>query len=193
MIGIARATHIGNVADLVRAINNGQPDVTEPFTRTIGSPKQEVQHHLAKANFNKQLQGNASIALQYAFQLNNRKEYDMRRGDFANIPALDLALATHSVNADWKKQGRETDFKAGLSASMQFNNASPDTGVRPLIPTYDRYDAGAYGIVSHSFSETFSGEAGLRYDFSRISATKYYQKTRWNNLGYDGIYDHFII
>ncbi|MCW4470829.1 TonB-dependent receptor [Flavobacterium sp. MFBS3-15] len=193
VIGIARATHIGNVADLVRAINNGQPDVTEPFTHTIGSPKQEVQHHLANANFNKQLQGNASIALQYAFQLNNRKEYDMRRGDFANIPALDLELATHSVNADWKKQGSETDFKAGLSASMQFNNASPDTGVRPLIPTYDRYDGGAYGIVSHSFSETLSGEAGLRYDFSRISATKYYQKTRWNNLGYDGIYDHFII
>jgi iron complex outermembrane receptor protein len=193
VIGIAKATHIGNVADLVRAINNGQPDVVEPFAYTVGSPRQEVQHHLAKANFNKQLPGDASLSLQYAFQLNNRKEFDMRRGDFTNVPALDLALATHSVNADWEKQAGKTDLRAGVGASAQFNHASPDTGVRPLIPTYDKYDAGAYGIVSHSFSETLSGEAGLRYDFTHISATKYYQKTRWNNLGYDGVYDHFIV
>ncbi len=192
VIGIAQATHIGNVADLVRAINNGQPNVIEPFTYTIGAPRQEVQHHLARANFNRQLSEDASLSLQYAFQLNSRKEYDMRRGDFADIPALDLTLATHSVNADWKKQSNETDFKAGLSASAQFNHASPDTGVRPLIPTYDKYDAGIYGIVSHSFSETLSAEAGLRYDFSHTSATKYYQKSRWNNLGYNGVYDHFI-
>jgi len=191
-IGIAKATHIGNVADLVRAINNGKPDVVEPFTYTINAPRQEVQHHLAKANFNRQLSDDASLSLQYAFQLNNRKEFDMRRGDFANIPALDLTLATHSVNADWKKTANETEYKVGISAAAQFNDASPDTGVRPLIPTYDKYDAGAYGIVSHSFSETLSGEAGLRYDFSHISATKYYQKTRWNNLGYNGVYDHFI-
>jgi len=191
-IGIAKATHIGNVADLVRAINNSKPDVVEPFTYNINAPRQEVQHHLAKANFNRQLSDDASLSLQYAFQLNNRKEFDMRRGDFANIPALDLTLATHSVNADWKKTANDTEYKAGISASAQFNDASPDTGVRPLIPTYDKYDAGAYGIVSHSFSETVSGEAGLRYDFSHISATKYYQKTRWNNLGYNGVYDHFI-
>lgn len=192
VLGIARATHIGNVADLVRAINNGEPDVVEPFTYTIDSPRQEVQHHLVKANFNKQLSGDASLSLQYAFQLNNRMEYDMRRGEFTNVPALDLMLATHSVNADWKKKAEVTDFRAGVSASAQFNDASPDTGVRPLIPTYDKYDAGAYGIVSYSFSETFSGEVGLRYDFSHTSATKYYQKTRWNNLGYDGVYNHFI-
>lgn len=191
-IGIAKATHIGNVADLVRAINKGQPDVVEPFTYAIGAPRQEVQHHLAKANFNKQLSDDVSLSLQYAFQLNNRKEFDMRRGDYADIPALDLVLATHSVTADWKKTSNETEYKAGVSASAQFNDASPDTGVRPLIPTYDKYDAGAYGIVSHSFSESLSAEAGLRYDFSHISATKYYQKTRWNSLGYDGVYDHFI-
>lgn len=191
-IGIAKATHIGNVADLVRAINNGQPDVVEPFTYNIGAPRQEVQHHLAKANFNKQLDDDSSLSLQYAFQLNNRKEYDLRRGNFADIPALDLTLATHSVNADWKQEKENTTLKAGMSGSAQFNDASPDTGIRPLIPTYDKYDAGAYGIASHSFSETLSGEAGLRYDFSHMSATKYYQKTRWDNLGYNGVFNRFI-
>jgi iron complex outermembrane receptor protein len=191
-IGIATATHIGNVADLVRAINGGQPNVVAPFTYSINNPKQEVQHHLAKLNFSKDLADGSLLSLQYAFQYNHRQEYDLRRGDFANTPALDLTLVTHSANADWKKNLGSSSIKAGISAALQHNDASPDTGVRPLIPTYDKYDAGAYGIYSHVFSTSLSAEAGLRYDFTRMDATKFYQKSRWTALGYDGVYDNFI-
>ena len=191
-IGIAAATHIGNVTDLVNAINNREPAVVRPFTYTIGVPRQEVQHHVAKLNFNKKLNDNNSLALQYAFQLNKREEYDIRRGALANVPALDLTLSTHSVNADWKQIKDNTTLKAGVSGAMQHNNASPDTGVRPLIPTYDRYDAGVYGIYSYAFSNTLSAEAGIRYDFSHIDATKFYQITRWDDLGYNGVYDNII-
>lgn len=192
-IGIAKATHTGSTADLVRAINSGEPNVVEPFTYNINSPRQEVKHHLAKANFNKQLGDGESLALQYAFQLNHRQEFDMRRGAYENIPALDLTLVTHSANADWKKDSGNNTFKVGLSAAMQHNEADPATDVRPLIPNYDRYDAGAYGILSHRFTHRFSGEAGLRYDFSHIEAQKYYQKSRWDNLGYNGVFDNFIV
>jgi len=191
-IGIAAATHIGNVTDLVNAINNREPAVIKPFTYTIGVPRQEVQHHVAKLNYNKKLDDNNSLALQYAFQLNKREEYDIRRGALANVPALDLTLATHSVNADWKQIKDNITIKAGVSGAMQHNNASPDTGVRPLIPTYNRYDAGIYGIYSYAFSNTLSTEAGIRYDFSHIDATKFYQITRWDDLGYNGIYDDII-
>jgi len=191
-IGIATATHIGNVADLVNAINSGIPSVVNPFTHNISNPKQQVQHHLGKLNFSKDLADGSALSLQYAVQRNHRQEYDLRRGDFANTPALDLTLTTHSANADWKKEQDSTTFKAGLSGSLQHNDASPDTGVRPLIPTYDKYDAGAYGIYSHRFGRGLTGEAGVRYDFSRMDATKFYQKTRWTALGYDGVYDNFI-
>jgi iron complex outermembrane receptor protein len=192
-IGIAAATHIGNVTDLVNAINNREPSIIRPFTYTIGAPRQEVQHHVAKLNYNKKLDEDSSLALQYAFQLNKREEYDIRRGSLADVPALDLTLATHSANADWKKSKDNTMLKAGLSGAMQHNNASPATGVRPLIPTYSRHDAGAYGIYSHAFSNTLSAEAGVRYDFSHIEATKFYQTTRWIDLGYEGVYDNLII
>ncbi|RYF49517.1 MAG: TonB-dependent receptor, partial [Cytophagaceae bacterium] len=165
-IGIASATHIGNVADLVQAINSGVPSVVNAFTHSINNPKQEVQHHLAKLNFSKDLADGSVLAVQYAFQSNHRQEYDLRRGDFANTPALDLTLSTHSANADWKKEQDGNTLKAGLSGSLQHNDASPDTGVRPLIPTYDKYDAGAYGIYSHAFSASLTAEAGIRYDFS---------------------------
>ncbi len=191
-IGIAKATHIGNTADLVNAINNQQPNVIEPFTYNINNPKQEIQHHLAKLDFNKKLSNDASLNLQYAFQLNRRKEFDLRRGDYKDVPALDLTLITHSAQANWKKYLGDVTLKSGVSFSLQENNASPDTGVSPLIPNYTKTDAGAYGIVSYRFSDKLSSEAGLRYDFSNMSASKYYQKSRWTNLGYDGVYDNFI-
>lgn len=192
-IGIAKATHIGNVSDLVRAINSGQPDYIAPFTYDIDVPRQEVQHHLAKLNYNQELENNASLSMQYAFQLNKRKEFDIRRGEWTDVPALDLTLATHSAQVDWKQDKGDNTFKAGISGSYQKNESATDTGVRPLIPNYTKYDAGAYGIASHRFNDSFSGEAGLRYDFSHMDADKYYQKTRWTAMGYDGEFDDFIV
>lgn len=191
-IGIAEATHIGNVNDLVRAINSGQPTVSRPFTYDINAPRQEVQHHLAKLNFDTTLANGSALALQYAFQLNRRREFDLRRGSFIDIPALDLTLATHTLNADWKQVLNKTTLKAGVNGSAQYNTAATDTGVRPLIPTYNKFDAGAYAIVSHALSSTLTAEAGARYDFTHIDATKFYQKSRWDNLGYNGVYDSFI-
>ena len=192
-IGIAKAMHIGNITDLVNAINNKRPAVVEPFTYTIGAPRQEVMHHLAKLNFNKRFEDNSSLSLQYAFQHNSRQEYDIRRGDNANNAALDLSLNTHSVQADWKKELDDITLKAGVNGAMQENTASPDTNIRPLIPNYNRYDAGVYGIASYAFSDKLSAEAGIRYDFSNMKASKYYQESRWLDLGYNGVYDKFIV
>jgi len=192
-IGIATATHIGSLGDLVTAINSRQPSVINPFMYTIGAPRQEVQHHLGKLNYTRELSDDASLSLQYAFQLNRRKEFDLRRGALENVAALDLTLVTHSVNADWKKESGDNTYKAGASAAYQHNDASAATGIRPLIPNYNKADAGAYAIASHRFSSTLSGEAGVRYDFSHVLAKKYYQVSRWEDLGYnDGSFDHFI-
>lgn len=192
-IGIAKATHIGSTGDLVNAINSKQPAVIEPFTYDIDAPKQDVVHHLAKLNFNKRFSDNSSLSVQYAFQHNSRKEYDIRRGEYTGKPALDLTLITHSGQADWKKEMDALTLKSGASFSAQDNTASPDTGIRPLIPNYNKFDAGAYGIASYAFSSSLTGEAGLRYDYSHMQASKYYQKTRWTSLGYDGVYDNFIV
>lgn len=51
-IGILSASHIGNVNDLYNAITNKVPAVVNDFTYSIKNPKQEVQHHLAKLNYN---------------------------------------------------------------------------------------------------------------------------------------------
>lgn len=192
-IGIAKAMHIGTVGDLVRSINSGRPDVIEPFTYDIDAPRQEMQHHIAKLNLDLDISHSTTLAAQYAFQFNNRKEFDIRRGEDAGKAALDLNLYTHSANVDLKTEAGDATIKAGVNAQAQFNETNPLTEVRPLIPDYDKYDAGAYGIVTYRFGNNLTAEAGVRYDYTQIEAQKYYQKSRWNSLGYNGVFDHFII
>ena len=191
-IGILSASHIGNVNDLYNSINDQIPSVIEDFTYSIQNPKQKVQHHLAKLNYNYYLKDGQSLALQYAFQFNNRKEFDIRTGVSDSKPALDLNLMTHTVNADYTLSMNAWDIKSGIMGLYQNNTANPNTGVRPLIPTYDKFDAGIYAVADNHITEDFSVEAGIRYDFSTIEATKYYLKSRWNEREYSPEFDTFI-
>ncbi|MGM8360973.1 TonB-dependent receptor [Flavobacterium sp. ARAG 55.4] len=191
-IGILSASHTGNVNDLYQSINNKQPSIVNEFTYNIKNPKQDVEHQIAKFNFDYYLNESASVTFQYAFQFNKRLEYDVRRGDYKNTAALDLDLKTHSINIDYKKNGHDWNLKSGLSANTQNNYANPATGIRPLIPNYDKIDFGAYVISGYNFSDSFSVDGGLRYDFSKIDATKYYQKSRWEERGYNETFPEFI-
>jgi iron complex outermembrane receptor protein len=192
-IGILSASHIGSALDLSQAINNQVPDVVNDFTYSINSPRQEVQHHIAKANFNYYWSEMESLSVQYAFQFNKRLEFDIRRGKYSNTAALDLDLQTHSLLIDYKKTSHDWTFKSGSNVVYQTNFADPDTNIRPLIPHYTKVDVGAYGIVSHHFFNKLIVEAGLRYDFSNIHATKFYYKSRWNERGYDPEFSNFIV
>jgi iron complex outermembrane recepter protein len=191
-IGILSASHIGNVTDLENSIDNQIPSTIRDFTYSIKNPKQQVQHHLAKLNYNYYIKDGKSIGLQYAFQFNNRKEFDLRTGVSDSRAALDLNLMTHTFNADYKSSIDSWDFKTGIMGLFQNNSANPNTGVRPLIPSYNKFDAGVYTIVDNHISDDFSVEAGIRYDFSTIEATKYYLKSRWDERNYSPEFNNFI-
>ncbi|HBK83096.1 MAG TPA: TonB-dependent receptor, partial [Flavobacterium sp.] len=192
--GIIKASHIGNVTDLYQSITNFQPNVIEPFTYQINAPKQEVQHHLAKINFQRWLSNNTSIDFQYAFQYNNRLEFDIRRSSAnKNKAALDLRLTSHTFITDYKSTINNWNLKSGFTVGYQNNFANPETGVRPLIPSFEKLDAGLYGIAIYKLDNATTLEAGVRYDFSFIEATKFYLKSRWLERGYDSLFSKFII
>lgn len=193
-IGILRASHTGNIADLVNGINSETPSFVNDFAYNINAPKQEVQHYLGKLNYYHTFSDFGKLTLQYAFQLNNRLEYDIRKGDSKNKPSLDLSLSTHSVLVDLETSSSEiSKYKFGISGVYQNNFADTDTGVRPLIPDYDKYEAGVYGIGTFALSEKLELETGFRYDFSRIDATKFYLQSRWNERNYDTDFSDIII
>ncbi len=190
-IGILRSSHLGSSADLYNAISNDYPLFVDDFTYDINHPKQQVNHHLAKVSYNRLLENDTNLNFQYSFQFNNRKEYDLRRT--SSKPALDLDLMTHAFNIDLKKHSDVFEFKLGVSGSYQNNFADSSTGIRPLIPSYDKLDFGGYSILDYHVSEKLSVELGVRYDFSNVKATKYYLKSRWDERNYSPEFNQFIV
>jgi iron complex outermembrane receptor protein len=193
-VGILRASHLGNAEDQFLALNSPQPLVINDFSYSIDNPKQNVSHHLAKARVFKRLSNFGKVELQYDFQFNNRLEFDVRRGGRGDIPSVDLELTTHTLAADFSYDAR-MDFKAngGLMLRYQNNYANPDTGVRRLIPDYDKYDAAMYALGKYYIGEDWVLEAGMRYDFNHLDAKKFYRKSLWEAREYNILYPEFEV
>ncbi|WP_411029636.1 TonB-dependent receptor [Spongiimicrobium sp. 3-5] len=193
-IAILRASHIGNVDDLIRSINNGQPEIVRPFTYDLQNPRQEVTHHLGKLRFYKRFEGLGKLNFQYDYQNNRRFEFDVRRGERGDRASIDLKLATHTLSTDFKWDAKEkVQLQAGLLGRYQENFANPDTGVRRLIPDYEKFDFGGFFTGEYQIDDKLLLEGGLRYDFTRIDAKKFYQTSRWEERGYDTEFQDLII
>lgn len=193
-IGILGASHIGSAFDLERAINSGEPSLIDDFSYTINAPKQDITHHLAKINYYKRFQNFGKVKLQYDYQYNQRFEFDVRIGDLRNTPAVDLVLQTHTLLADVNLDtnlDRKVNF--GVLARYQDNFADPSTDVRRLIPDYNKYDFGIYTTTEWRLNDEVIVDAGLRYDFNRMDAKKFYRFSRWEERGYDPDFSDIII
>jgi iron complex outermembrane receptor protein len=193
-IGILRASHLGGAQDQVRAINSDRPLIINDFTYTIDAPKQDVTHHLARLKAFKKFEGLGKVTLQYDFQQNNRLEFDIRRGDDQDDASLDLELKTHTLLLDLDTQISEKIYlKSGIMAGYQNNFANPNTGVRRLIPDYEKYDAGIYGIAKYRLNESLLLELGGRFDYSFMDVFKFYRTSFWESRNYDELFPEIIV
>ena len=190
--GILRASHFGNIADLVDAIKSPKPLFINNFSYTIDNPKQDVTHHLLKASYYKRFKAFGKLSLQYDFQSNNRLEFDRRIGDKKNLQAVDLDLTTHNFRADFNLDSDPDHvYKFGINGLYQNNFPDPDTGVKRLIPDYDKFSFGSYAIAEFKFDDLIFF-AGIRYDIEHIDAQKFYHKNRWNDLNYQNDFSDII-
>ena len=191
--GILRASHIGNVNDLVRAINSGEPQVIEDFSYDIDNPRQSILHHLGKIDAYKRFKGLGKLSVQYDFQINRRKEFDLRRGDRRDRAAVDLRLFTTSLQTNLKVDSfDDLKINTGLLLRYQQNDAVSGTGVSPLIPDFDKYEFGTYITSTYDLDLFTELSAGIRYDFSKIEARKWYNVTDWNETyNYDELFPQF--
>lgn len=192
-IGILRSAHIGSINDLVEAINSGEPTVIENFSYDINSPRQDVTHQILKAEFYKRFKRFGRFQIQYDFQNNQRFEYDVRRVD-DNKPAIDLNLKTHSIKTNLKLDSNTKKiYNFGIHARYQNNFANPETGIRRLIPDYDKYDVGVFVISNLKWGENTILDFGLRYDFNRIDAQKWFLESRWEERNYANDFSDIVI
>ncbi|MGD1842511.1 MAG: TonB-dependent receptor, partial [Thermonemataceae bacterium] len=125
-------------------------------------------HHLCKVLLQLTLKDNLTLSAQYSFQFNRRSEFDIRRGGRSNIPALDLSLATQALDLDLEhKLGKNWQGVIGLNTSLQDNDNIPGTGVRPIVPNYNRFTQGVYWY-ERFIGKRFDLEAGIRYDYQYL-------------------------
>ncbi len=175
-IGVLKTAHIGNLTDLQNAIASDTPIINMPFSYQIPNPKQKITHHIARAKIKKFFKNEQKIEFTYAFQLNNRKEYDIRRGDRSDIPALDMHLMSNYYTTSYTRQNKiRQSINNGISgvsfqAQHNYNNAA--TGIRPLIPDYYSYSMGVYNLEYFTIKRAMI-ELAARYDYTRFKALKF--------------------
>jgi len=193
-IGILRTSHIGNIEDLVNAINSQQPLVVEDFSYDINAPKQNVTHQIIKVDFYKRFKKFGRLEVRYDFQDNQRFEYDIRVGNDRDKPAVDLNLTSHTLKSNLKIDANANAiYNLGVQLGFQNNFANPETGVRRLIPDYDKYDFGVFVVSNFKINADTDLDFGIRYDFNTIDAKKFYRTSRWEERGYAEDFQDIVI
>ncbi len=165
-LGVLRGSHIGNLTDLDQALNREIPFFTEPtFSYKIEAPKQHVSHHLVKFKTKYYYDESQTFDFVVAGQLNNRKEFDVRRSGRTDIPALHIAQTTSNIELKYTQQLKsEWKLKVGNQQIITDNTNNPETGILPLIPDYFSYKAGQFATVSKRL-KNIDFNFGIRYDY----------------------------
>lgn len=172
-LGILRGSHIGNLTDLEQALTKEIPFFTEPdFSNEIEVPSQQVSHHLIKGKGKYFIDENQIVEFVLAGQINDRKEFDIRRSGRTDIPAM--SLTQYSFNSDLKYTrnfGESWNIKLGTQNNLTDNTNNPETGILPLIPDYLTWKSGFFGMLARN-QKTTSFNLGLRYDYeSQLALT----------------------
>jgi len=203
-LGIFSGSHIGNPADMQRAIERGNPVTNPEFSYDISNPKQEVQHTMFSGQFHNYIKNFGTLSVTYGWQRNNRSEYDAHnlriigRGDNPDeraadsiarlnnalqTPAMNLVLVTYSLEA--KLEHRLNDVTSGSIGVNALRQSNSRGGSVALIPDYLLYGVGGY-VLENSMIRNVQLSAGLRYDVrwldARLDVLGSTQQTIKNNL-----------
>ena len=193
-LGILRGSHIGNLTDLELALNRDEPFFTESdFSYEIEAPKQQVNHNLLKFTTTYSNGFNSILRLTYATQLNNRKEFDVRRSGRTDIPALSLRQWTNFFETKFEHNfDNFMELKTGVQLNIVDNQNNPETGILPLIPDYLNTETGAFITLKQDFAmETGHWEIGARYDNVRQSVATFTQTIPREVAFYDNRFHNF--
>ena len=183
-IGILKGTSIGNLDDLDTAMTRNVPEYTTGFSYSISAPRQTVSHNLIKLNGHL-LTSKGEWRIQYGFQNNNRKEYDLRIGDLSEIPAIDLRLNTNTLDVEWETlhKGNAT-FSVGINSMAQDNVNLPGTKRIPFIPNFVTLNGGLFAVTKVDLKR-WTLDLGVRYDYRHYSVKGYDFKNTYYSMDFD--------
>lgn len=162
-LGILRGSVVGNLEDLAFAIGSEPPNDTRPFSYDIRNPRQETAHSLVKVK-SAFFFSDYELTAQYAFQKNQRQEFDIRRGTNNQRPSIDLTLNSHTLDIDFTYPSKTVQGVLGVQGFLQDNNNNPGTNTIPFVPNYNISNLGVFTIQSIEKGNSLY-ELGARYDY----------------------------
>ena len=169
--GVMFGAQMGSEDLLKERIELGRPVYTEPFSRKIRVPFQEVTHHtgILKADYDFGTGG--KLEWQGTWQQNDREEYNNRRLD-PSVPTVSLHLTSIQNKIRWSKVRGNWTYSVGGSIELLENHSLAGTGFVPIIPNYTETQAGGYGMFKYHKSKV-SVEGGIRFDAQTTNAKGY--------------------
>lgn len=167
VIGIYTDSHIGNLTDLNKAINQTAPREEGHFSYRLGRPYQQINHELVKLKTTIRTNKGGKLGVVYARQYNLRNEYDKHlplNDSLAalNKPALQFEITTHTADLIWEHSSfRLLKGTIGISTLFQGNTYQG----RFFIPNFKKSSQGVF-IIEHLHlpNNKWDLEAGIRYD-----------------------------
>ena len=166
-IGVLRGSHIGNLTDLEQALERETPFFTaDTFSYEIGAPRQTVAHHLIKFKADHDLPNDQQLSFSYAVQINDRQEFDVRRGDRDRQAALDLLQFDQQIGIRYNRPiGEYAVLSSGLQFQYVENDNQPGTGILPLLPDYNSTRPAAFVSLKRDQGR-WQSELGIRYAYT---------------------------
>ena len=191
-LGVLRGSHIGNTTDLEQALVSEVPLFTDPdFSFDIEEPKQRVSHHLAKLKTKYFLNENQYLEFVLATQINDRKEFDVRRLERSEIPSLSLKQYATNIEVKYALDfGDKWKFIVGNQNIITDNTNDPETNILPLIPDYLSVRSGMFTILTKQWLHT-SMSAGFRYDLERQNVPTISGGIVKEIIRYDNVFHNF--
>lgn len=191
-LGILRGSHVGNLTDLENAWEREVPLYTDSvFSYTINPPSQQVSHQLVKLKTTKEIAKDEGLEFVVAKQLNNRKEFDVRRSGRSEIPALSLQQKNlFSEVIYYSALSKIWSQKWGGQFSLTDNSNNPETNILPLIPDFVSNKWGAFSLFTRK-KENILAELGIRYDGVQQNVAAISQSVPREIIRYQNIYHNF--
>ncbi|QRR03510.1 TonB-dependent receptor [Dyadobacter sandarakinus] len=169
-IGIFSGSHIGSITDLLNVIASGEPQVKSGFSYGINRPNQNVRHSLLKAETHYHFEDGNRLQWTFAYQANNRNEFDLHKPKNDSLAALNrpeltfrLTTLTNDVIWDHKPLAGKLTGQLGISTLYQYNLMDG----RPLIPNFNQFNIGVFGL-ERLVTSKWELEGGVRYDLRKL-------------------------
>ena len=172
-VGILATSHIGNLSDLIKIINQDTLYPKGNFTYQINKPNQNITHSLFKIKWKYEVSTSLSFEATYGMQLNRRKEYDITRLSTTNTPSLFFSLNTQNLDFMLSKKIHHSFLiKTGISANYQTNIY---TG-RFFIPNYSKTELHHFSLLRYK-KDRNEFEFGYHYTSIKLLAYKWVNAT----------------